>query len=275
MEVNDIIGNLNIIAEKIIKSVESQVYAVIDKILVIKPDILETEPLSNIFFENKVNGIIILTNSLIIFYFIYYVLSNLISLYNGNQIHNVYKFVIRLIIVSISVNCSFYICKQILEIFGLFTDVIDKIGSDITGKEILFTNFKEIILSIKDLETNDILSINGIIKGIVSFGAVSILVNLSIRYVTIIFLIIVSPIAIMSLSSNITSGIFMSWGKSLVLSLVVQIVIKLILIIPMSYKDVNSLLYKIILVGTIYIIYKINSFINEFLSKIVIDKKGE
>ena len=33
------------------------------------------------------------------------------------------------------------------------------------------------------------------------------------------------------------------------------------------YKDVNSIMYKIILVGTIYIIYKLNSFAKELFSK--------
>ena len=185
------------------------------------------------------------------------------------------KFIIKILIVSITVNCSFYICKQILEIFYLLTDVIDKIGVDITGKEIIFNNFKDIVLNIKDLQTNDILSLNGIVKGTISFGAIAILINFSIRYVTVIFLIIVSPLAIMCLSSDVTSGIFYTWGKMLLVSLLVQIVIKILIIIPMSYKDVNSLIFKIILVGTIYIIYKINNFVNELLVKIAVNKKGE
>ena len=275
MEIQDIVGNLNIIIEKIIKSVEAQVYNIIDDILVIKPDIMDVEPIKNIFVQDKINGIIILSNSFIIFYFVYYVFSNLISLYNGNRVENIYKFIIKILIVSITVNCSFYICKQILEIFYLLTDVIDKIGVDITGKEIIFNNFKDIVLNIKDLQTNDILSLNGIVKGTISFGAIAILINFSIRYVTVIFLIIVSPLAIMCLSSDVTSGIFYTWGKMLLVSLLVQIVIKILIIIPMSYKDVNSLIFKIILVGTIYIIYKINNFVNELLVKIAVNKKGE
>ena len=55
----NILNNLDIIADKIFKSVETQIFPLLDKILVISQDILKEEPLKNFFFENKINGIII------------------------------------------------------------------------------------------------------------------------------------------------------------------------------------------------------------------------
>lgn len=268
MQVQDLLSNLNLISEKLFKSVEGQVYELLDKILIITPGILKEEPLKNIFFENKINGIIIIANSLIFFYLIYYSFTQLLSLYNGNKSENIYSFIIKLIIVSVLINNSYFICEQILNIFATFTDSITLFTKELSGKEISFISLKENILSIRNFMKNDLLSLDGIIKGVISFGAVSILINFSIRYVTIIFLLIISPIAFVTMSSELTNGIFKAWGKIFVTNLITQVIVKLIIFIPIMYKDINSLMYKIILVGSIYMLYNINNFTREILSKI-------
>ena len=208
MQVQDILNNLNIIAEKLFKSVENQVFKTLDEIVLVGPDILKQEPLKNIFFENKLNGLVVIANSLILLFFIYYVLSNLLSMYNGNKVQNMYSFIIRIIFVAILVNSSYYICEQILNIFELFTNSIDQFAKSISGKVVNFENLKEIIVSINDFMNSDLLSLDGIIKGIISFGAVSVLINFSIRYVTIIFLIIISPFALVSIASELSIEFF-------------------------------------------------------------------
>ncbi len=267
MQVQDILNNLNIIAEKLFKSVENQVFKTLDEIVLVGPDILKQEPLKNIFFENKLNGLVVIANSLILLFFIYYVLSNLLSMYNGNKVQNMYSFIIRIIFVAILVNSSYYICEQILNIFELFTNSIDQFAKSISGKVVNFENLKEIIVSINDFMNSDLLSLDGIIKGIISFGAVSVLINFSIRYVTIIFLIIISPFALVSIASELSIEFFKTWLKIFVTNLFIQIIVKLIIIIPIMYKHTNNIMYKIILVGTIYLIYKINYFTKEIFVK--------
>ena len=124
------------------------------------------------------------------------------------------------------------------------------------------------IINIENIINTDLVSLDGIIKGIISFGSVSILISFSVRYVTVIFLIIISPLAFVCLSSNLTSGIFNMWVKMLIVNLTVQIGIKLLIFIPLAYKNQNDIIYKIILVGTISLIYKFNIFIKELLARI-------
>ena len=112
MQIDDILNTLNTVSEKLFKSVEGEVYKTLDDIVMIGKDILEKEPLKNIFFENKVNGIIIIANSLLLFYFIYYIFNILLSLYNGNKVENVYTFVIKMLVITIVVNNSYYIIEQ-------------------------------------------------------------------------------------------------------------------------------------------------------------------
>lgn len=267
MQAQDILNNLNIIAEKLFKSVETQVFKTLDEIVIIGEDILKVEPLKNIFFENKLNGLVIIANSLILLFFVYHILTNLISMYNGNKVPNMYSFLIRIVFVIILVNSSYYICEQILHIFELFTNSVDIFAREIAGKSVDFQSLKEVIISINDFMKSDLLSLDGIIKGMISFGAVSLLINFSIRYVTIIFLIIISPFALVSLASDLSIEFFKTWIKLIVTNLLVQIVVKLFIIIPLMYKHTNNIMYKIILVGTIYLIYRINTFTKEIFLK--------
>lgn len=268
MNVNDIINSLNLLSEKLFKSVEGEVYLVLDKIVNITPDILKTEPLKNIFFENRVNGMILIANALMMFYITYYMFTQLISLYNGNKAENIYIFIVKLIIIFILVNNSYFICDLILNITNEFTNSVQIFGEEISKEEITFTNLKEKILSIKDFMKNDFLSLDGLIKGVISFGAVTILINFSVRYVTVIFLIIIFPLVLTTLTSSITIGVFKSYFKLFIITLLTQVVVKLIILIPIMYKNVDSIMYKIILVGSIYIIYRLNAFVKDIFVKI-------
>lgn len=268
MEANDIITNLNYLLEKVFKSIEGEIFKTLDKLTIIGPEILKEEPLKNIVFENKVNGLVIIANTLILFFVIYYVFKQLIGIYNGNKIESIYVFIIRIIIVCIIVNFSYYICKEILNIFGILGESIDTYASDVINKKVTFENLKDSIINIENIINTDLVSLDGIIKGIISFGSVSILISFSVRYVTVIFLIIISPLAFVCLSSNLTSGIFNMWVKMLIVNLTLQIGIKLLIFIPLAYKNQNDIIYKIILVGTISLIYKFNIFIKELLARI-------
>ncbi len=271
MDAQNIINSLNTVSEKLFKSIEGEVYEHIDKLINITPKIFKEQPLKNIFFQDKVNSLIIIANSLILFYIIYFVIQKIISLYNGNKSQGVYIFIIKLVIVSCLVTCSYNICEQIINLNSLFTNCIDGFVEEVTGKEPSFENLKESILSIDELVKSDTLSLDGIIKGVISFGSISILINFAIRYVTIIFSIIISPFAFASLSSELTVGIFRTWIKTLFVLLISQVVIKFVILIPLLYKDINSFTYKIILVGSVYIIYKINTFTKEIFLKITSD----
>lgn len=271
MDTKNIINSLNIVSEKLFKSIEGEVYAQIDKLVDITPDIFKEDSLRTFFVQDKANVLILIANSLILFYIIYFVVLKLVSVYNANKSQSIYVFVIKLVIVSILVNSSYFLCEEIINLINLFTNCVEGALKEISGQAITFENLKENILEIDDVINADMLSLDGVIKGVISFGSVSILINFSVRYVTIIFLIIIAPFAFVSLSSQLTLGVFKTWIKTLIVVLMVQVVIKFVIFIPLLYKDKNSVLYKIIMVGSIYIIYKINHFTKEIFVKITSD----
>ena len=268
MKEQDVISNLNIFSEKVFKVLEKELYEKLDNILNITPDILGKEPLKYLFTEGEINGIIIIANALILFYVLHYIITQIISIYNGKSIENIYQFLIKIVIIGILVNNSYFICELILKIFNGISNGIDIFCKGVVNKDITFTVLKNKIYDINGIEKSDFISVEGILKSMISIGSVSLLITLSIRYVTIILLLLISPIAIIALCSNFTSGFSKMWLKTLFINLSMQIFIKLIILIPIVYKDTKSSIYKVILLGSLYLLYKINSFIGNIFSKI-------
>lgn len=268
MEVNNILNAINTIAEKIFKSVEGEVFKGLDELLIINETILTKEPLNTLFVKSDTKGLIMLSITFIIFFLVYYAIVRLISMYNGEAVDNVFKYMLRIILCAICSASSLFICEQILSINGILTEVIANIGKDLTKETICFESLREVVLDLNKYMSEEALSIDGIIKGVISFGATTILITFAIRYVTIIFLILVSPITIMFAASEATYGIFKSWTKMLCGNLFIQNVVVIILMIPLSVKRIDADIYKIILVGSIYLLYRINNFSKEFFGNI-------
>lgn len=264
MNITDIINNLNAVFEKIFKSIEGEVYRVLDNIVNINTEILKKEPINKIIDSS---GFILIANSIIFFLIIYYTFTVIISMYNGSKFENIYHIIFKLLLITLLVNSSYFIIEKILELNDALTQTVENLCKNLAGQEITFENMKETIIHIKDFVKSDFLSLDGVIKGVLSFGIVTILINFCVRYVTVIFLIVISPITFCFLFSDLTKNIFYTWMKMLITNLLLQIVLKVILMIPLMYKDINSVMYKIILVGAIYIIYKLNNFVKEIFAK--------
>lgn len=273
MDTSNIMLTINFIAEKIFKEVETNVYELLDKLLIIGPNILKEEPLKNLFFENKTTGIVILSSSFLIFFAIYFAFSKINSMYLGTESENTFKFIIRTIISVILMSSSFYICYEILNINYLFTEIIKSSCSDLIKKDISFISLRETIIDLEKYMTEDFISLDGMIKSMISFGAISLVLNFSIRYATIIFLIILSPLAFMMSTSNLTLGIFKAWIKIFVTNLLIQPIVIILLSIPLAFKNINEVMFKIVLVGTIYMLYRINNFTKELFLNISQDFK--
>lgn len=268
MSEQNIISNLNLLSEKLFKILEKEVYTTLDNIINITPDILNNEPLKTLFTKDEINGIVIIANALILFYVLHFVITQAISIYNGKNIENIYHFIIKVIIIGILVNNSHFICELILRLFSGISNAIDIFCKSLIGKDITFSVLKENIYKLDNINKSDLISIEGLIKSTLSFSSISILITLAIRYVTVILLILISPIAIICLCSDITSGFSKMWFKTLFINLSTQLFIKLVILVPIVYKDTKSSMYKVILLGSLYLLYKINSFISNIFSKI-------
>jgi len=266
MDVNNILNSINVIAEKIFKSVEGEVYELLDKLFNISPEILKEEPLKKLIKSDLNDNLVLLLSSLVILFIIIYLITRMISMYNGNEQENIFRFMLKISVILIISTSSFYIIDTVLSLNSMLTEIILSIGEDIVKEKVCFASLKEVIVDLDSFMSSDFLSLDGMIKGIVSFGATAMLLTLVIRYVTVIILIVISPVAFMLAASDATYSLFFSWCKSLLVNLLMQHVIAVILIIPLATKKTDETMYKIVLTGTMYLLYRINNFSKELLS---------
>ena len=269
----DIISNLDTTITNLYDSVSGEIFSLLDKILLITPDILKLNPLKKVLNITEGSHIAAIVMCFITLAGICLVIYHLFSMYNGRCVKNPYKYIILVIVCAIVATNCMYLCKIILNIFDLFTNIIMELGYSISGENITFEAFANYISSIAKNMSASFLSIDGMIKGIIVFTLVNLLINFSVRYVWIIFLLLVTPIAIMLNISKASSYIFKSWYKSLILNLSYQVIVKFILIIPLSIKSKDELISKIILLGTMYILYKLNNFTQELFQNFRIGRE--
>ena len=168
-------------------------------------------------------------------------------------------------------NFSYFLLEQIINIFYYISVGIRNIGENIFLKEICFNQIINTINSALSISNNslNIFSLNGLLKGTITFSMLHLVLSYSLRYVMIKIFALLSPFAILSLSLKSTSWFFKVWAKNLFSLLFIQIIVALVLVILFSTDySTGSLLSKLIYVGGIYALIKANSFVREFIGGI-------
>ena len=116
------------------------------------------------------------------------------------------------------------------------------------------------------MDTNkiNIFSLDGIIKGTLTVSLLNLVFSYALRYVMIKILVLLSPFAFLSLTTENTAHFFKSWYRNIFSLLFVQIIVAIVLLLlfSMDYSKVN-LLNKFIYLGGIYALIRANSIVKE------------
>ena len=237
---------------------------------------INTDILNNSFFEklfnsNINNSIIIIANSLLIGFIIYYCFKLLFSNLYYIELERPYQFIFKLIIIGICINCSYFICTQIISINNLISSSIQELGKNIFNKNMDFNNLIIELNSIIGVEEEsfNIFSLDGIIKGFISIGLFNLIFSYSLRYILIKVFILLFPFSFLTLINNSTSWFFKTYIRSFLGLLLLQSLVAIIFLIIFSI-DYNSgnLLSKLLYIGGVYCLIKANSYIKELIGGI-------
>lgn len=266
---SDIVSVVNTLAENIYESIEKDVYKLLDELLYIDKNLLDLQVFKKLSLDSDKNTVILLALCFITMFLICFAIRRIIAMYTAKP-SNTAGFILRIIICSTLAMSSYYICEILLDINFKISEVFMEMGEDVTGKEILFNTIKDVISSFG--QEDGFISLNGAIKGMVGFGAISLLLNFCVRYVTVIFLVITAPLCFMMAINSSTFGIFTKWLKLLVINLFIQNITAIVIIIPLCISDTSSTVFKTLLVGSIYILYKINPFVSDIFSNLNITR---
>lgn len=270
-----IIQAINVISNKFFLSIDNNIYPILDELIFIDSNILTSAFIEEILGTNSTNGLLLLSNSLLIGFILYYTIRLLFSYYTGSETESPLRFIVRTIILTIIMNSSFFICDQIIIFINYITEFIKELGSTLFNTTISFTSLINLLNSNLTLSSSnvDMFSIDGVIKIIISVGIFNLLFSYALRYIMTKIIVLLSPFAILCLINKPTEWFFKNWLRSLFSLLFLQIIVALILLLPhaisqSSYKNSYQIFGKISLVGTIYTLFKANDFLKEFIGGI-------
>ena len=271
---NSIITTITQIFKSLFLSIDDNIYSALDKISFIDTSIMHSPYLEKILGTNSSTSILLIANSLLIGFIIYFAIKLLLSNYSIGRPQNPYKFVIKIIIVGLFMNSSFFLCEQLININSILSSTIRSICSQFLGIDICFSKLIEILNSIVSLEeeTQSVFSIDGIIKTIVSVGFLNLIFIFSVRYILIKVFVLLSPFAILCTSLDSTINFFKSWIKSFISLLLIELFSSLILIIMFSIEySPSDIVSKLLFIGSIFALMKVNSYVRDIVGGISLD----
>lgn len=263
-----IIDTINTIFENVLSSIDNNLYSVLDDITFVGSDILTDKNFEKIFGTSASNGLLLIANSLLLGFLLYYAIRYLMSHLTYQNVEHPFSFIIKMVIFGICMNFSFFLVQMFLDLNFNISLAIRNLGENLFGKNICFSELISTINTSMSINTNsiNIFSIDGLIKSTLSLSLLNLVLSYSIRYITIKVFVLLAPFALLSLTLNSTSWFFKSWLKNLFSLLFIQIIVSLVLLILFSldFSSAN-LLNKFIYVGGIYSLIKANSFVREFI----------
>lgn len=272
INLTDVIFNsLNELFSKLFSSIDNTIYSVLDDIIFIKPNILSNSKFEQIIGTSSSNGILLIANSLILGFIIYYSINYLISHLTYSKIDSPKQFIFKAIIFIAIMNSSLWICEQIINIIYLISNSISKLGENLFNVAINFSNFIENINKTIYMQNNEfnIFSFDGIIKSFTSFGLINLIFTYSLRYIMIQIFVLLSPFAFLSLITNSSEWFFKIWLKTFISLLLVQILILLILLLSFTINiNSNETISKLLFIGIIFALTRSNAFMKELFGGI-------
>ncbi len=263
-----IIDTINTIFETLFASIDNNLYSVLDQITFISSDILNDQNFEKLFGTSTSNGILLIANSLLLGFILYYGFKYLMSHITYHRVDSPFSFIIKVVLFGICMNFSFFIIEMILDLNSYISLAIRELGKDLFGKEICFS---ELISTINtniavDTSSLNIFSVDGLIKSTLSISLLSLVFSYSLRYIMVKVFVLLAPFAFISLSLDATSWFFKSWLKNLFSLLFIQIIVSLVLLILFSLDySATNLFNKFVYVGGIYALIRANTFVRQFI----------
>lgn len=271
---NSIIQTINSIFQTLFSSIDNSLYQTLDELTFIDSSILNNSIFEKIFGLNSSNGLLVIANSLLIGFSLYYAIRLIYSYYMNLQIERPYQFLFKLLIFGIVMNGSFIVCKQFLELNSFISEAIRSLGSNLFGNELSFSELIRQLNNIVSVNETDftIFSFDGLMKSFISIGLLNLIFSYSLRYIMVKFFTLLTPFAILSLINQSTSWFFKTWFRT-ILSLLLQqsfvaLILLLIFSVDFSSTDIFS---KLICIGGMYALIKINHYMRTLIGGISTD----
>ena len=265
---------INSLFSSLFSSIDNNIYSVLDDIIFIDTDILNDKFISSVFGTSTTKGLLLISNSLLLGFAIFYIIRYAYSHYSMTQTEQPFQFLFKIFIFAILSNSSYFICEQIININSLISLAIRDVGENIFNCNI---SFSELILRLNNIISNNsstlnVFSLDGILKSFISINLLNLIFTYSLRYIILKVFILITPFAFLTLINSSTSCFFKAWLKSFLSLLLLQSFVSLILLIIFSIDfSASDIFTKVICIGSIFALTKANSFVRELIGGISTD----
>ena len=228
-----IIKTINSIFQTLFSSIDNSIYSFLDDIVFVDSNILSDLFMQKVFGTNSSNGILLIVNSLLVGFLLYYGIRLLYSHYIGLQIERPYQFISKIIIFGICINCSYFILEQFISINSFLSSSIREIGENIFNCNISFSELiNKLNASISPEDNNfNIFSFNGIIKSFASISLLNLIFSYALRYI-----MLKTPFAILTLINSSTSWFFKMYVRTIISLFLLQSLVSIILIVIFTFN---------------------------------------
>lgn len=256
------------LVNSLLTSLDSNVFSVLDELAFIKSDSI-ADTYFNSFFTKQFN-IIKLSEALLFGFLLYYAISYLFSFLTCSHFQKPLSFISRLFFSALLIHFSLPICEKVIDFFYLISSILRTIGLYIFPSELSFSILYEKISKLFFVNLTlpfKFFSFDGILKSFLSFGFVNLLFTYSIRFIFIKILVLLSPIAFLSLCLDQSMWIFKIWLKNFIAQLFTQIIICVVLLIIYSLDTVsNPTMVKLLYIASVVCLMRASSFVKDFSS---------
>ena len=268
-----IITTLNKLFTNLFSSIDTTFYSILDRLAFVDTSIFDDKFFQKIFGINNI-GIITIANALILGFVLFYCFRLLFSTYFNNPVETPRQFIFKLLIITILINFSPFICEKIIYINSILTDSIKSIGHYILDIDIGFSSLISQLNShiYTSSNTFNLFSFDGIVKSFISIGLLTLLMSYSLRYILIKIFILLSPFAILSLINQSSSWFFKSWIRNFISLLLIQSFISIILLLFFSIdKSTSTSFSQLMYIAAIFVLSKANNYMRELIGGISTD----
>jgi len=269
-----ILDTINTIFNNLFSSIDNSMYHILDDLAFIDIDILNDSFFEKIFGTSSTNGFLLIANSLLVAFALYYCFKLLYSNFVSIQIETPYQFIFKLLIFGISINCSYFICEKLIDINSLISSSIREIGENIFHQNISFSSFIQNLNSVISVEESsfNLFSFDGLLKSFISLSLFNLLFSYALRYVMVKVFILLAPFALLTLLNYSTSWFFKTWLKTILCLLLLQSLVSIILLIIFSFQlNFNDVFSKLMCIGSIYALIRANSYMQHLVGGISTD----
>lgn len=157
-----IVDTINSLCQSLFSSIDNAVFPILDDLIFISPEIAETNYLERILGTNTNTGLLVLANSLILAFILYYAVRRFVAFYAGNEVESPYIFIVKGIFITILMNFSLSLCTAAISFTYEITNFITSLGTNIFKTEISFSSLIN-MLSSSFADDFNVFSLDGIL----------------------------------------------------------------------------------------------------------------